>query len=121
MRAHELGLATTRVPLDTEQHLAQIVLGSDADALQDLRIRALAPLADLPPATAERLGETLRSWLLHHGRRDAVATQLHIHPQTVRYRMTQIRDLFGERLDDPEQVLSILVALQPHPQAQRND
>lgn len=117
MRAHKLGLATGREPLDTEQHLAQIVLGSDADALQDLRVRALAPLADLPPATAERLGQTLRSWLLHQGRRDAVAADLHVHAQTVRYRMTQIRDLFGNRLDDPEQVLDILVALEPRPEA----
>ena len=34
---------------------------------------ALAPLADLRPATAERLTETLRAWLLHQGRREEVA------------------------------------------------
>lgn len=113
VKAHELGLATGQTPLDTEDHLADLVLQSDRDALQDLRIRALAPLTDLPPATADRLGETLRSWLLHQGRRDAVAAHLHVHAQTVRYRMTQIRELFGDRLDDPSKVLDILIALQP--------
>ena len=52
---------------------------ADPDALADLRAAVLAPLADLPPATRERLAETLRSWLLHQGRRDAVAAELHVH------------------------------------------
>ena len=47
----------------------------DPDARADLRARVLAPLADLRPSTAEKLTDTLRSWLLHHGRRDAVAEE----------------------------------------------
>ena len=66
---------------------------------------------DLRPATAEKLRATLRSWLLHHGRRDDVAAELFVHPQTVRYRMGQLRDLFGDRLDDPETVLELTIAL----------
>ena len=31
---------------------------------------------------------------------EEVATALFVHPQTVRYRMTQLRDLFGDRLTD---------------------
>src|SRR4029077_16818719 len=73
--------------------------------------RALQPLADLRPAQAERLAETLRSWLLHQGRRDGVAAELHVHPQTVRYRMTQLRELFGERLNDPHTTFELIVAL----------
>ena len=42
------------------------------------------------------LVETLRAWLLHHGRRDRVAAELFVHPQTVRYRMTQLRELYGD-------------------------
>ena len=30
----------------------------------------------------------------------SVAAELFVHPQTVRYRMGQLRDLYGERLDD---------------------
>ena len=49
--------------------------------------------------------ETLRAWLLCRGRREEVAGLLHVHPQTVRYRVGQLRELYGERLDDPESVL----------------
>jgi hypothetical protein len=101
--------------VDTDAHLAALVIGADADALNDLRHHALEPLAALRPATAERLAETLRSWLLHQGHRDEVATDLHVHPQTVRYRMTQIRELFGERLTRPEAVLELVIALNERP------
>ncbi|MFK4086781.1 PucR family transcriptional regulator [Kribbella sp. NPDC020789] len=97
--------------IDTERHLATLVVASDPTALKDLRRQVLAPLADLRPATADRLTETLREWLLHLGRRDDVAAALHIHPQTVRYRMTQLRELFGPRLDDPQVVLDLTIAL----------
>jgi hypothetical protein len=96
---------------DTEQHLAELVLAADPEALRDLRARALAPLSGLRPATAERLTATLRSWLLHRGRREEVAAELFVHPQTVRYRMGQLRELYGERLDDPRTVLELTIAL----------
>jgi hypothetical protein len=98
-------------PMDTEAHLSQIVLTADGEALDDLRAEVLAPLAGLRPNTAERLAETLRAWLLHHGRRDEVAAHLQVHPQTVRYRVDQLRTLYGERLVDPEQRATMLVAL----------
>ncbi|SCL28978.1 PucR family transcriptional regulator [Micromonospora inyonensis] len=98
-------------PLDTERHLAELVLGMDPEGLADLRSRALEPLASLPPATAHRLADTLRSWLLHHGRRDDVATDLFVHPQTVRYRMGRLRELYGDRLTDPATVLELTLAL----------
>ena len=97
--------------IDTDDHLVELVLTADREAADDLRRRVLAPLAELRPNTAERLAETLRSWLLHQGQREAVAAELFVHPQTVRYRMTQIRELFGERLNDPTTVMELTVAL----------
>jgi hypothetical protein len=111
LRARRMGLLGAGAVLDTEQHLPALVLAADPVALADLRARALAPLHELRPTTARRLGETLRAWLLLQGRRDEVATALHIHPQTVRYRMGQVRDLYGDRLNDPEAVLALVVAL----------
>ncbi|NJP34505.1 PucR family transcriptional regulator [Micromonospora thermarum] len=112
-RALALGLlpADDGPPLDTEAHLAELLLGMDPEGLADLRARVLAPLAALPPTTAERLAETLRSWLLHHGRRDDVAADLFVHPQTVRYRMGKLRELYGDRLHDPATVLDLTLAL----------
>ncbi|MFN8168633.1 MAG: helix-turn-helix domain-containing protein [Candidatus Nanopelagicales bacterium] len=49
--------------------------------------------------------------LLHQGRRDDVAAGLHVHAQTVRYRMGQVRELYGESLDDPDVVRDLVLAL----------
>jgi DNA-binding PucR family transcriptional regulator len=97
--------------VDTEARLVELVLSADQDAVDDLRRRVLAPLAEVRPNTAERLAETLRAWVLHLGHRDAVAASLFVHPQTVRYRMSQLRKLYGDRLDDPNTILELAVAL----------
>ncbi len=111
-RALQLGLAADgSAPLDTDERLADLVLRADDAALDDLRTQALAPLADLAPGAREKLTETLRSWLLHPGRRDRVAEELFVHPQTVRYRMTQLRELYGKRLEDPRTILELTIAL----------
>ncbi|MFI5836166.1 PucR family transcriptional regulator [Micromonospora sp. NPDC051300] len=116
-RALALGLGEPDSgPVDTERHLSALLLSMDPEALADLRTQALAPLAALPPATAHRLAETLRSWLLHQGRRDDVAADLFVHPQTVRYRMGKLRELFGDRLHDPATVLDLTIALAVPPE-----
>ncbi|MCW2545329.1 MAG: PucR family transcriptional regulator [Frankiales bacterium] len=104
-------LAGAADAVDTEEHLTTLVLTADAEALADLRAQVLAPLKDLPAGTADRLAETLRSWLLHQGRREQVAADLHVHAQTVRYRMTQIRELYGDQLTQPDGLLRLTVAL----------
>jgi hypothetical protein len=106
LRARSLGLTG-----DTDAHLAELVLRADAAALADLRAEALAPLSGLRPASADKLADTLRAWLLHHGRRDEIAAALFVHPQTVRYRMSQLRELYGDRLEDPDSVLTLTIAL----------
>lgn len=109
-RAVELNLAA-QATVDTDDCLTDLVLRADPDALGDLRAKALAPLADLRPTAKDKLIETLRAWLLHHGRRDDIAAALFVHPQTVRYRIGQLRELYGDRLDDPTTVLQLTLAL----------
>lgn len=97
--------------VDADDHLVDLVIGSDPEALGDLRARVLAPLEPLRPSAALKLTETLRAWLLHQGRREDIAAALFVHPQTVRYRMNQLRELYGDQLDDPETVLAATVVL----------
>ena len=111
MRAVELRAPQSTALLDTDEMLAELVVTADAEALVDLRARALAPLAALPTTTRERLTDTLRSWLLHHGRRDDIAADLYVSPSTVRYRLRQLRELFGARLHDPGSIGELTVAL----------
>jgi PucR-like helix-turn-helix protein len=114
VRALQLGLVPSgSEALDTDSRLADLVLRADGEAFADLRARVLAPLDDLTDAAREKLVETLRAWLLHHGRREQIAAELFVHPQTVRYRMGQLRELYGPRLDDPRTVLELTIALGP--------
>jgi hypothetical protein len=96
---------------DSEDHLVDLVLSADAEAVADLRARVLAPLDDVRDSSAEKLVETLRAWLRHQGRREAVAEELFVHPQTVRYRLGRLRELYGDALEDPETLLQLTVAL----------
>lgn len=113
--AATLPRASRRETIDTEAHLPELLLGSDPEALADLRAAALAPLRSVRPASRRRLEETLAAWLLFHGRRELVAAYLFVHPQTVRYRMGQLRELYGDRLDDPDWVLRLTLALAVRP------
>ena len=97
--------------VDTEAHLAGLVVTADPEALADLRARVLAPLADHTDTAREKLTETLRAWLLHQGRREAVAEALFVHPQTVRYRVGQLREAYGDLLDEPDFVRDATIAL----------
>jgi hypothetical protein len=85
-----------------EDHLADLALGAESQALDDLAALRLAPFDGLRPAQREKLATTLLSWLRHWGQRTLVAEELSIHPQTVGYRVTQLRELFGPGLDDPQ-------------------
>ena len=98
-------------PLDTDEHLAELVVRADGDAFADLQQRVLAPLAALRPGTREKLTETLRAWIVFQGRREDIASALYVHPQTVRYRIGQLRELYGDRLHDPDTVLDLAIAL----------
>lgn len=89
-------------PLWVEDHLVDIVLGAEAAAMTDMGIRRLAVLDGLRAGPRQRLTETLLAWLRHWGQRAPIAEELHIHPQTVGYRVAQLRELFGAELDDPQ-------------------
>jgi PucR C-terminal helix-turn-helix domain len=88
-------------PIFVEDHLDAIIVHRDGRLLEALRRQCLAPLADLPQTVRDRLQATLAAWLRHQGDRRAVAAELEIHPQTVRYRLTQLTELFGDTLTDP--------------------
>jgi hypothetical protein len=98
-------------PVFVEEHLDALIVHRDHMLLEALRRQALAPLSRLAPPVQERLTETLAAWLRHMGDRQAVAADLHIHPQTVRYRMSQLHDLFGPALDDPATRARLTLAL----------
>lgn len=101
--------------LQADDHLADLLVRADPALGRALRGQVLAPFAGLPESRREPLLATLRSWLLHAGNRTDVGRELHIHPQTVSYRMDRVRDLLGEGLDDPRRRWELLLALMIQP------
>ncbi|MBN9102115.1 MULTISPECIES: helix-turn-helix domain-containing protein [unclassified Pseudonocardia] len=106
------------LPTDTDdplvradEHLLALLLAAQPDLAADLCERARHPLADLPDGAAARAEETLRAWLDAHGDVTATAATLHVHPQTVRYRLAGLRETFGGALDDPLRRLELAIAL----------
>lgn len=94
-----------------ERHLVEVMLHGDPVLQAEIAVRALAPLADLKPGSRERLTVTLRAWLDNPGQISRIAETLHVHPQTVRYRVGQLRELFGERLEDPDSRFELQLAV----------
>jgi PucR C-terminal helix-turn-helix domain len=98
-------------PVRVDDRLAALLLTADPALAARLRARRLAPLDGLAPGTRERLRDTLRAWLDEHGNAVAVASRLHVHPQTVRYRLAQLRERFGDALDDADARFELQLAL----------
>ncbi|MFI7501988.1 PucR family transcriptional regulator [Streptomyces sp. NPDC049687] len=92
-------------------HLSTLLLHNDEPLLAQLRARVLAPLDTVSEGQRPRLAETLLAWLLGGSNVPDVATRLHVHPQTVRYRLRQLEKLFGDALHDPGTRLDLILAL----------
>jgi hypothetical protein len=98
-------------PVRAVDHLADLILLQDRE-LAGLLVRTrLAPLADLPAGERDRLTETLAAWLAHQRHTPAIARELHVHPQTVRYRIAKVRELLGEAMDTGEGRFELELAL----------
>jgi sugar diacid utilization regulator len=94
-----------------EEHLAELIVHGDGALVGELARRLLAPLDERPPASREKLLDTLAAWLDQQGNVPSIAEALHVHPQTVRYRLGQLRELFGERLEDPDARFELSMAV----------
>jgi hypothetical protein len=94
-----------------DEHLAALLVHSDRTLLADLAELRLAPLADETESSRARLSETLLAWLDHQGNVPAIAAALHVHPQTVRYRLGRLRERFGPALEDPTARFELGLAL----------
>ncbi len=104
-----------RGPLRCDQHLSTLLILADEDLAAALRDRRLAPLARLRPAQRDRIAETLLAWLQLGENAAEVAQRIHVHPQTVRYRLRQITELFGDQLRDPDCRFELQLALRIRP------
>jgi DNA-binding PucR family transcriptional regulator len=83
-----------------EEHLPELLLFDSDGVMRILARRGFSSLPDLTPGQRTRLPETLLAWLTTGGSVPETAARLMIHPQTVRYRMRQLEEIFGDQLHD---------------------
>lgn len=100
--------------LTVEDHLADLIVLRDPELAAALVASRLGPLVALEPAERERLEATLDAWLAHQRHVPTVAAQLHVHPQTVRYRINRLRELLGASLDSADGRFELTLALRAH-------
>jgi hypothetical protein len=98
-------------PLIVGDHLVDLIVHRDSQLTKALINRELAPLEGVRDSTRDRLAETLHAWLSLRGERTRIAESLHVHPQTVAYRLGQLRELFGDALNQPDRRFAIELAL----------
>ena len=108
----ERGVLPRRGLLRCADHLPALWLRSDEPLLAHLAARALAPLEAVSEAHRDRLREALPAWLLGGSSVRDTAARLHVHPQTVRYRLRQLKQCVGGGLHTPDTRLALLLALQ---------
>ncbi len=70
----------------------------------------------MPLVESDRKGQTayiaaLTSYFDEFGDYTAAAARLHIHPNTLRYRLRKAQELSGVRLDDPDERLALMLLL----------
>jgi hypothetical protein len=97
--------------LDAERHLPELLLFESGGVAERLARVRLAPLDDLTPAARARMEETALAFVQHGGNAAAMARALHLHPQTIRYRLGRLRELFGDALTDSDARFELELAL----------
>ncbi|MCW2995377.1 MAG: transcriptional regulator, CdaR, partial [Conexibacter sp.] len=98
-------------PVWAEERRVDLLLLGDPAVAAGLADEVLGPLTAAPAASQDRLVETLAAWLAHQGEVRPAAEQLHVHTQTVRYRVAQLRELLGDRMACAEGRLELELAL----------
>jgi PucR C-terminal helix-turn-helix domain len=92
-------------------HLGTLAIFQDEALLSSLVRRRLAPLAKVRDSQREVLADTLLAWLQLRMNANAVAVRLHVHPQTVRHRLRQLDQLFGDQTGDADHRFELEIAL----------
>ncbi|MFA1542999.1 PucR family transcriptional regulator [Actinomadura monticuli] len=94
-----------------EEHLPGLLLREGGTLAEIVASRRLAPLDEAGPRQGLRLAVTLLECMKHGFNATGAAEVLCVHPQTVRYRLAQLHEMFGFDIEDPEIRLEMMLLL----------
>jgi PucR C-terminal helix-turn-helix domain/GGDEF-like domain len=95
-----------------EQHPVAALLAGVPEAGGFVAHAILGPVFALNVQDRDILLDTLRAWFDAQGSASAAAAQLHVHRNTVHYRLRRIERLIGRDLTDPKAVGEVHLALE---------
>ncbi|TDD71131.1 PucR family transcriptional regulator [Actinomadura darangshiensis] len=111
LKLADQGLIGGDSPIAAERHMPIIVMMRERLLVEKVVARRLAPLLRARPAQRYRLAETLLTCLECGFNATEVSGHLHLHPQTVRYRLRQLEELFGDDMHATSDRLELHMAL----------
>ncbi|QLL06505.1 helix-turn-helix domain-containing protein [Mycobacterium vicinigordonae] len=85
--------------------------GGSRKSLESMVERALGPLIEADADGGSAYVKSLHAYLICDRHLERAAAMLHIHPNTVRYRLTKIREILGVDLHDVEKRFLLELAL----------
>jgi hypothetical protein len=88
-----------------------VLLARLPDASSNLAHSILGPVLSLPAYDRDVLLDTLRAWFAAKGSAPAAAAELHVHRNTVHYRLRRVEALTDRRLADPTASAELYLAL----------
>jgi PucR C-terminal helix-turn-helix domain len=113
--AAQAGALPARGLLQVEDFLTDLMLFEGSALARRIAAHRLGPLDALSEKSARRMRESAWAYVRHGGNAVAMAAELHVHPQTARYRSVRLRELLGDQLDDPDVRFEIELALRWSP------
>jgi hypothetical protein len=97
--------------LRPEEHVSELLLARSPRLASMLRERALGALERHSPRRGSDLLETLEIFLDSQLDRRKAAKRLHVHPNTLDYRLRRVEELTGLRVSRPEDLMLMALAL----------
>jgi hypothetical protein len=111
LHAAEAGALPAGGLVAVDEHLAELLVIGSGGIGERIATRLLAPLDALTEKAGTRMRQTALAYVRQRGNSVAMAGELHVHPQTARYRIARLRELLGEQLDDPDARFELELAL----------
>lgn len=93
------------------ERLPEVLIAANRPIADRIRSHALGALLDVPLDKQQSLLETLDHWFASNRSTSETAIKMHCHRNTVVYRLKQIEELTGCRLDDGRDQLLLRLAL----------
>ncbi len=110
--AYQAATPSNQGPVRYDQVPIAVLLASAPDAALLVANAILGPVLALPEPECDSILTTLHVWFAEGGATSVAAERMHLHRNTVRYRLRRLEELTGRSLSHPTGVAELHLALE---------